>query len=208
MSSPKYFLYVKFSTSKLTDLINLLIFLSDPKEKNGLHLTLRGPYTQRVLTESEEMFSRIRRELFKTKVSVFGLGNFFKYGQSTLYLRAESDLVSKYLWKKNIKKPIPHLTIYDGASKEFSNRLANTLSLYRFFFELQIDKVDVYSTISGQKSMELAFDLNLDLLLEVTGKRYKYEDFRDMKEWERLMLINRICPRIEYEVSNMRIINT
>lgn len=179
--------------TSLRSCLDALIFLSNPTEKDGAHITLRGPY------DTRGAVPEISPELSGSEVSVFGAGQFFGEKQNTVYLRCDSPIIEKY-WRKPDYPYNPHITIYDGQSREFAEKLYTMLKLHRLYMTLTIGEVLVKSSVKGQRSLNLLFGVDLDRISSVVGEPVDLRGADAMPDWRRLAMIDRICSKMMWIV--------
>lgn len=56
------------------------------------------------------------------------VGNFFDYGQNTVFFKCDDNKNLRKIWKKKGYKDFkPHITLYDGKNKEFAQKLFGKL---------------------------------------------------------------------------------
>ncbi len=138
--------------------------------------------------------------LIGTEVSVVGVGNFFESGQNTVFLRCGSEFLKKH-WSKKDFGFNPHITIYDGPSREFAEKLYSSLNQTRMFFSLEIGAVRTRKSISGQKEMGLWFGIDKDLLRKVADEELTVDVVRTLPDWKRISLINRLASHLTWMVN-------
>lgn len=190
------FTYVLFYEKKIVSYIDSLIFISNPEEKNGTHLTLRGPHEK---FDPDE----IKNDLTERTVSVLGAGGFFDDGQCTVFLKCDSGFIKKH-WKKSDYGYNPHITIYDGKDMILAEKIYKLINRYNLYFSMTVSDVVVRKTIIGQKSFNLMFDIDLDGIKNIIGNEKDLNYIKNAEDWERLMLMDRICNNLKWEVSRRR----
>lgn len=192
----RWFHVVKVGDTHLQGYLDALIFLADPTEKNASHITIRGPYK-----DEPKDIDGLKRDLVGASVSFFGIGNFFKYGQKTVFLRCNSDLLRRAWWKPDFPDYRPHLTIYDGKDEKFARELFEVLKGLGLYFEAPVSDVVVCKTVSGQKSMSLVLEMDVDKLGAVVGENLSLGQVRSFPPWKRMMLIKRLGERLKWHLS-------
>ena len=124
----RYFYVMEISDLKLRCMINAMRVLADPETTEDAHVTLRGPYKQKI-----EM-SKFNEILIGKTVSVFGAGKFFRGDQATVYLRCGFKDLDKVWNKPDYQGRNCHITIYDGEDIEFARLLFENLKEHKLFF--------------------------------------------------------------------------
>jgi hypothetical protein len=171
--------------------LDAMILFANPNEKDGAHITIRGPLRTRI--DVERISSKIRG----TTISVVGAGGFFEGRQNTVILKCGAPEMRKY-WHKPDYEFNPHITIYDGPSRPFAEKLLEVLNRYRLFFTIVAGDCKLIGSSPGQKSMNLWLGLNSQTISAITGEQLDIESVASMPEWRRLTFIERICPRLDW----------
>ena len=185
----KWFQTLYFGDQVVQDYLDAILFLANPKEKDSAHITFRGPYSD----NSPERIDA--SELVGTTISVLGVGTFFESSQNTVFLNCGSDILEKY-WNKGDYGFNPHITLYDGCSRDFAVRLYDTVRRHRLYFSVSVGSVQVVKSIKGQRSFSLILTLKPETLTAVGGQPNLLRDYADMDDWERLMIIDKVCTRL------------
>ena len=144
--------------------IDAIRALANPAEKHRAHITVGGPY--RGIRTDVGGSSRL---VEGSEINIDDPGNFFDFEQNTVYLRCHSPKLED-VWDKYDYGFNPHITLYDGSSREFARRLWDVVSdrTYNISFIAGPLKA-LRSSQRHQGGMELRADLDLRLLREVTG---------------------------------------
>ena len=190
----RWFVLLMIEEGEVRGFLDSIIFLCNPEEKNGAHITLRGPEKERV---DEEYLKSIRKYIVGTKLSVIGVGRFFNKKQNTVFLRCGSRYLQKY-WKKTDYPFNPHITIYNGESRKKAERIYYSLKESSPYFELTVGDVICLASTSGQKSFNLMFELDMEGIRKVIGRENPLSEIRKMRDWERLMLVDRLIPKMKW----------
>jgi hypothetical protein len=126
-----YGLYVK--DEELAASLDLIRFLAEPNFFRRAHITVRGPYEQRIA----DQIASISRG--KTYQIVFGgIGNFFEGKQNTVFLKCTVPGIEEVWSKPDFGEKItPHVTFYDGKERSFAYGILNELNNYRWDFSVE-----------------------------------------------------------------------
>ncbi len=172
-----------------SDYIEAIRFLANPGEKHRAHVTIRGPYKQRI------DIAPINKRFVDGALVVGDPGNFFDHDQNTVFFRCESaDLVR--IWKKRDFPFNPHLTLYDGPSHDFAVRLFEVVSRYAYTLRFCADQLVPLVSYKGQANMDLRLSFNSELVSAVLKRRLKADDVAALPETSRLSMIARLCQRL------------
>jgi hypothetical protein len=188
----RYFLFLYPEEPPIRKLLDLAIFVLNPKEKHAAHVTLAGPY--------QSLRNVPRDTTFIRKVSLLGVGQFRSDWQNTVFLHVGAEDL-RLFWDKPDFPYNPHLTLYDGEDGEFATRLYERLHQTRLFLKFHVSRVHVVEVIKGQGSMSLLQSLDFDVAPEMKGM--SVTDVRALSPEERLLLGSDILARAKYESNRL-----
>jgi hypothetical protein len=191
MSAPKRVFYVVYSKDEGRQrILDAICFLADPNEKSRAHVTLRGPYDQR------RHFPSTGRLVEDAQIDITGIDAFFRAGQNTVFFEVKAPQLEGSWYKPDFPKYRPHLTIYDGPSRAFAERLRRRLAEIDPHFQFRATALEPLITQKGQGSMDLRSAFDEDLVREITGKDISAEDVNDISDDERIDLITELCTKL------------
>ena len=170
--------------------IDAIRAFANPAEKSRAHITVGGPYGGK-----RKDVSGSSRIVEGSEINIDGPGNFFDSGQNTVYLRCRSPKLED-VWDKYDYGFNPHITLYDGSSREFSKRLWEIVSgrTYKLSFIAGPLK-PLKSSQPRQGGMELQADLDVRLVRAVTGLDMNSDKVtvESLGQDERLRVIDKLC---------------
>ncbi|WP_114939633.1 N-6 DNA methylase [Mucilaginibacter endophyticus] len=191
MAKPKIFYVIDIKDRNLQTIIDGIRILANPDEKHFAHITVRGPYEQKI---REESLTNINDIIRNKNVGVDGVANFFEYGQNTIYLKCNSPILKDIWFKKDYKESFnPHLTIYDGRSKNFAQKLYDILNRYSFSFDIKVDEIKPIRSHKRQFNETFAYEYNFDLLSYYLKKQLTFDNIQLLDEETRLSYISDLC---------------
>jgi hypothetical protein len=120
--------------------LDLLRFICEPNYVRRSHITVRGPYKTRRESDIESFNSK---EAISSFAIVDSLGSFFDGSQNTVLLKCRIDGVEKIWNKPDYPDSFPHLTIYDGSSREFAISLRYTLKQFKWKLKFKIGELEL-----------------------------------------------------------------
>lgn len=182
----RWFSVLYFDDPEIQRLLDIVICLADPSEKNQAHVTLRGPF------DSKHDAANFVEPMNGSDVSVVGVGVFFEGRQSTVFLECGSDLIRKNWFKRGLGYH-PHITLYDGGDRIFAEKLLSVLRFHRLFFKIRAGDILAVPSVSGQKDMGLFFQVDAKFFRHITGREFDLKMLRTLEDWQRLSLIDRVC---------------
>lgn len=158
----RYFIFLYPDDKRLADLLNLAIYLLNPREKWPAHVTIAGPFNDPKKFE-------VRRD-FNETVFALGSGNFFSTGSPTVFLRVDFLHRKEVWWKPDFKgNAIPHITLYDGTDIIFAKKLFDALRKKDIYFSFFTRRFEIVRSKSGQFTTTLREKVNMDCMNETRG---------------------------------------
>lgn len=171
---------------ELCSILDAVVFLANPSEKLPAHITVRGPcdsQSKALGTNSSSCYGSL--------VHVLGAGHFFSSGQATVFLKVDSDFLKSYWYKPDFPYN-PHITLYDGNDFDFACKLYNIVNEKRLFFAFQSSGLIAASSVKGQSTLDLSFDLDSNFLKSHLGQHVDNSYIRKLNDGKRLYYIQRI----------------
>lgn len=187
----RWFHILYFDDVGVQETLDAIVLLANPREKRRAHITLRGPY------KSQDEAENVRVDIRGADISICGVGNFFEYGQNTIFLNSDSEHIRANWWKPKYGYN-PHITLYDGDSREFAEDLYSRIKISRPFMKFSAGYSEIIRSVSGQKDFSLWFDVNLNTVRSVSNDDFNIESIANMPAWQRLMLIDRLCVKLKW----------
>lgn len=177
-----------FRDKKIQAHLDAIKYFCDPKQKTPAHITVRGPYRSPVnITHAD-------RRIRGVALSILGPGFFFEKGQNTVFLHAgQSELRSA--WRKPDFGFNPHITLFDGASREFARLLLNILRRHRLYFQCEVTDLKSIQSKKDQYTFDIGLDLTISLLEHVLN-RDVVSGIGHMSVDERLKIIELLCDSL------------
>lgn len=188
----KFFNILLLGDRRIQTCLNALIYVANPTEKEQAHITFQGPFFR--VSEAQKSASSLVGDV--GTIEFDGVGSFLNDRQSTVFLKVSSRFV-KNNWKKAAGFDTPHLTIFDGKSRRFAEAVLAALSRFRLQFSVPGGAVETIQSISGQSRLFLALNIDRTEFEAVSGDSFPDFSERLTQEWYRLMMIERLCSRVE-----------
>jgi hypothetical protein len=117
MKQLKVFYSIYVPTGPIRTALDAIRLFARPQTKHPAHITVRGPYSD--YRDPRMWTAAVRGQC----VEVGGVGTFFGPDQNTVFLRADAPAI-RLIWDKpDFPDYNPHLTIYDGESRDFAESL-------------------------------------------------------------------------------------
>ncbi|HJP62585.1 MAG TPA: hypothetical protein VJ844_04045 [Mucilaginibacter sp.] len=178
---------IKIEDKKISSILNFIKYLCAPNSKTEVHLSIRGPYKSKLENNKVDELNRIIKD---SLIKVNEIGNFFMYGQNTVYLKCLGSTIVK-VWKKTHYGYNPHLTLYDGADSNFAHALFEMLNILRINFTFKSSGLILYDTDKLYASTLLKLGINNEIMQETLGIDWRSIDPNKCTNQEKLELIKR-----------------
>lgn len=187
-----YFVAVRFSDEKIARLFDLARIVLQPDFARPSHITLRGPYENKANISSTIIGKDVG------KITVRRPGTFFSERQNTVYLGVEIIGIADFWRKPDYPDGTPHLTIYDGKSREFAWAIFSALKRYKWGMRLNSTPMRVLESKSPLETEYLVEYESLYETFRLLGRAVpSSETVKSMSYLDRLVLLNRICSLIQ-----------
>jgi hypothetical protein len=182
-----YGIYVK--DEELAASLDLIRFLAEPKFFRRAHITVRGPYAQRI-SDQIESISRGR-----TYQIVFtGIGNFFEGKQNTVFLKCEVPGIEEVWSKPDFGNRItPHITFYDGPERPFAYGILNELNNYRWDFTVESTTLTEIESKTSPGVYLDEFKLHQKIHDQILGRHLNYREIQTLGWRQRLPYISEVA---------------
>ena len=187
--SKRLFYVVYFLDPTVQALLDAIRLLSNTLEKGRAHITIRGPYSR------PQSFSKLERLIRGTQVCAEGLGTFFDEGQNTVFIRCNSEYLRK-AWKKTDYGYNPHITLYDGDSREFAEHLLAKLPALNQQFQIKADGISPLLSNRGQRSWYLMSAFNSPLISSILGTELNADKLKDLSTRTRLEYVEALAQNL------------
>ena len=184
--------------------LDLIKIICNPFVKTHAHVTLRGPYTRKADDARAWNKKWVEEKNQISAITFKGLLSFFRPGQNAVSLGCEFPEVQELWYKPDYPHGVPHLTLYDGESREFADDVLKVLGRFDWNFEVSATPLKpLRAGERGQWSMvHLTPNNEIDRVFErLTGHRVSSESIRDMKPDLRLEVVDQVCQYISRVVA-------
>ena len=185
----RIFYVIYFRNPNLQATLDAMRFIANPREKFQAHVTVRGPYEQRY------SLPRLQELIHGMEVCAEGVDTFFLANQNTVFVRCYSEDFRK-VWKKTDFGFNPHITIYDGASREFAETLFDRLSQLTIRFDFLADELTPIESRKGQSATWLLKSFNEKFAEYATGEPIKTNEVGMLSCQKRMSLIETLANRL------------
>ncbi len=182
----KVFYVVCFADQGIEDCLQAIRLLCNPKAKWRPHITVRGPYKRKYNLEAAA------RKIKGSRISIHHAGTFFAKNQHTVFLKCVSDAL-RAIWKKpDFAGYVPHLTLYDGDSREFATALFERLESMDLHFDGEAEGLMPIESQKGQYALPLDPPFASEIVSTAIGKPLDRDTLDGLPLLERLSFIERL----------------
>ena len=178
----RIFYVIYFDDSRLQHSLDAMRFIANPKEKTPAHVTVRGPYHRK------HNFCELNKKIAGMEILAKGTGAFFNERQNTVFIACHGDKFRE-VWKKQDFDFNPHITIYDGSSRDFAEMLFDRLSQLSIQFRFMASKLTPLVSYQGQYSTWLKDSFDEDFAEHVIGQPLRASDIASLSSKLRISLI-------------------
>jgi 2'-5' RNA ligase len=194
----KYFFVIYLHDETIRSILDLMRIVADNRQRNFAHITVKGPYQNRLQKKLDDDNETIKGK----EIKVLGVGNFFSDNQNTVFFKCEDRKELYSIWKtkeeKTYKDFHPHITIYDGDNKQFANELFDTINSHNIHFSFIVDKLELYSSADKDKLFNLReVQENYRLLTEIADIKIAPYNIDKLTSKQRIQIIDRLCDILE-----------
>jgi hypothetical protein len=182
-----YGLYVR--DQELAASLDLIRFLAEPNFFRRAHITVRGPYTERIADQIARLSQGKRYRI------VFGgIGNFFDGKQNTVYLKCEVPGIEEVWSKPDFGNQVtPHVTFYDGKDRSFAHGILNELKLYNWHFSAESSELMEIEAKTDPGLYLDEFKLHQNLHDQILGRHLDYRQMQLIPWRRRLPYISAVA---------------
>lgn len=169
--------------------VNTIRLLADPSEKWPAHITVRGPYEQAI--ECEEL----NKTLEGNCITIRGLGRFRGAGQRTVFFQCDGTRLG-LVWEKKDFPYNPHITLYDGKSEGFADKLEAVARRYEYAVEFESDRLEPMITVKGVRRPDLFLSYDPVFMARILGEYVLTSEIITTSLERRLELIDCVCRHL------------
>lgn len=185
----RVFYVIYIGDERIQSLLDAMRFLGNTEEKTPAHITVRGPYTQR------QNIRKLNRKVAGTKIVAEGIGTFFNSRQNTVFIKCHADSLRR-VWQKSDFGFNPHITLYDGPSREFAEALVDRLNRVEIQFSFLVDKLLPLTSYKGQFAIWLEECVDYNVIVNACGNQFLGPDVRLLPDKDRLSLIGSLAREL------------
>ncbi len=180
----------------------------EPGSRSKPHITIRYPID---ILEGNDL--ERYRNLVVPSIEVVGPEAFYMSGitpktPQTVFVKCASDLLETLSYKPDFPDSVFHITLYDGNSNAFAQKLLALLREFSWHFILPLPENTKLATIEIRKSrrsnkpkLALFPQYTEELFFAITQSQFNTETLLEMADEERLKVIRLTCEYIQVKTS-------
>lgn len=168
--------------------LDAIRFLANPYEKERAHLTVRGPCSRHY---RDQTLRRLNEKIASSHIAISGVDRFFAERQHTVFLSCDGPNL-KQVWLKPDYGYHPHITLYDGDSRDFGAALLTILQARparQPALGFRAGELVPLVTYKGQTNLTLQTSIDFARLSALAARPLSPSTVRGMTADERLALI-------------------
>jgi hypothetical protein len=186
-----WFYGVYLVEKRLEAALELIRFLGEPDYLRRPHITIRGPYERRQDALLEKLKYTHKSILIK------GVTAFFVEAQNTVLLDCHLPDKDRVWRKPDFPDGKPHITIYDGKSRNMALNLRSSLKTCKWNFQVPIsDLTLIEKKIDPQETAPEIFENVSELYGEVMFEEFSVENIRSFAEIDSIFCVSRLAAYI------------
>ncbi len=193
----KLFYVIYVPHNDLGKCIDTIRFLANPHEKWRAHITVIGPRDTRL---PRHEITDLENKLRGNKIVITGTGVFDNPKRKTVYFKCAASRL-RVVWSKPDFGYAPHISIYDGPSREVADMIDSVVSRYKYCIPFKSDSLHLMVSSKGATNYELALSYDPPTVQAFAGVLPGHVAAREMPFQERLQIIDRICQYMAH-ISN------
>ena len=152
MKPIRVFYSVYLPPGRTRTLLDAIRVIANPATKHSAHITVRGPYTD--YQDPRRWSAGVQGQ----RVHVGGVGTFFGPSQNTVLLKVEASAIQALWYKPDYSGYNPHVTIYDGNSRQFAEGLLDVLTPQNLTFDFHATGLEPLVSGNGRSPLGYFFD--------------------------------------------------
>ena len=179
--------------------------ISEPYSNSRPHITIRGPIHEKSINWNIEPIHSIE---------VIGINNFFLNKQNTVLLHCYSEEIENISYKPDYLYGgyQTHITLYDGNSRKYANKLFSTLSKYKWKYRIILGNIvngveqppkQKRIILKRRKKSKASIQIDDDirgLYNQLFGEELTVEVLINMSDQERIIKIIHVYKHMDNEM--------
>ena len=197
MTAP--YLYILYLSDEIVaPSLELVRRICEPNARAKPHVTMRGPLRGRADSPERWESKQI------TRITLIEAGQFLSADdvrslQNTVFMKCDLHEQAWLHYTPDYPTSLPHVTLYDGTSRDFANRLWSLLRHYPWHLDIELAAPATLRKVvlgSRKRKHTLAITYSSEaraLFRELIGEELRYKYVAAMSDEERLRVTDLVC---------------
>jgi hypothetical protein len=193
-------LYINYDV--ISSALELIRRITDIHSTSKPHITIRGPLNDlsKISLKSGEIEIK--------EIELIRPGKFqdsTEKNQNTIFIHCSIKELEVFHQKRDYMTSLPHITLYDGDSTEFAEKLLDTLESFHWHLKVELEEkssiklIDIKRKHKIKKNLEYSTEI-INLFQEITGKLLTRDLIINLTDDERINYVKDICSYLEKSV--------
>lgn len=130
---------VYLESEAISTVLDLIRFLGEPDGIRLSHITLRGPYGDKIKKSNLDRFNDDPR--YDWLIDLVEPQTFFTVRQSTVVIAVDLRTLEGLVYKPDFPDSTPHITLYDGPDRAFATELYEILADYKWERPMRVSRL-------------------------------------------------------------------
>ncbi len=178
----------------------------EPNSTSKPHVTIAGPIKKRAI------FGLDFEQATVSQIELVEPGQFHSHTQNTVFILCDIQELKKFHYKPDYMTSPPHLTLYDGGSRELANKLIQLLQGYRWRVKIPLPResrlsvIDMRAKRTHHAGEATGYSLRLmELFGAITGETLEHGYLTRISMRKRIELVDKIVAHMDREISRRNI---
>lgn len=174
--------------------LNAIRYICNPKTKYKAHVTVRGPYSKLLDYSSLLEYNSV---IARDNLVIGEISSFFSSNQNTVFLKCDSTNLYKIWFKKDYIDFNPHITIYDGKSRNFAEKLLSILNGHLMNFTCKIQELSELRSMQERQNEYIQYlESNISFIRNVLKIDLSSDLVVNIPEREKLDIIDSLISHL------------
>jgi hypothetical protein len=186
---------------RLSACLDLIRLLGEPDYYRRCHITVRGPYERRLSQQDLFRFNDTLRDVLHS-LTILGVGSFFFGQQNTVILEAEIVGLKDIWHKPSYQDGKPHLTLFDGKSKQMGLAIRATAKKYNWNITTKISDLQIIEKKTDVLTFLDTYYGNVwDVGRKLFGENFSMLEVYVLSPLDRIARIDVVCQHVQRHFS-------
>jgi hypothetical protein len=182
-----WFYGVHLLDKKLEAALELIRFIAEPDFLRRPHITIRGPYERKQDATLEKLHYTDK------EIRIIKVDTFYSDNQNTLFLECAIPDKERVWRKPNFPDGSPHITLYDGPSREMAWSIRAALKECKWKIKTQVSDLSLIQKKRDPKeNFSLIYDHVASVYKSTMFEELELSHIRNLDNLDRMFCISRV----------------